>query len=511
MTDRIPPPIVMTSYQKAEKMEAIDAEGEFWIRDHERNIWMSFIAEDDKKMPIAEDDPASKDASRYETSENLNKLPGRIYEQLDTEPELDTHEGPISLLSIDRETLMEPLMIKTCQVKECDIGCNTTQDTHIPDPALENEPASLEETQNINMGSIYDKEIFDKNSFISITDANDSTGSELLRNGWECYGHGGWGDLIPSSFYPPPPLATPGEYPKCDTLAEYSLLRTPSVLILQLSSRARLRTYLNIIQPGMFPIVTILVQTSEVNIEGGVLKEVATAVTNSGPGMHMRSMTLTHRETGCAHTGAWTIIYVWTGHLSDFQLPVQKTKPIPRHIRDILGDDFGKEVEYDVLESWEYWDHQGVLVYKPRVRKTARVRINGKWVSVYHDLGRTPAVNWLDSPPLIFANEVVTLTVSEISRLLHISGSPLSSEKQLWMALPGGTASRVAEVLEPMVKSLKIRRRRTDLPPQPAPKVGSLIRRAPLNGGRLWCIDSNCTTCKKLEKPVIISKRTTSV
>ncbi len=123
-------------------------------------------------------------------------------------------------------------------------------------------------------------------------------------------------------------------------------------------------------------------------------------------------MTLTHQETGCAHTGAWTIIYVWTGHLSDFQLPVQKSKPIPRHIRDMLGDDFGKEVDYDVLESWDYWDHQGILVYKPRVRKTARVMIRGNWVLVYHDFGLTPAVDWTDPSPLIFANEVVTLTTT---------------------------------------------------------------------------------------------------
>ena len=64
---------------------------------------------------------------------------------------------------------------------EYDIGCNMIQGTHIPDPTLEIEPVSSEETQNTNMGSIYDKEISNKNSFISITDANDSTGSELLE------------------------------------------------------------------------------------------------------------------------------------------------------------------------------------------------------------------------------------------------------------------------------------------------------------------------------------------
>ena len=120
MTNRIPPPIVMTSYQKAEKIETIDAEGEFWIRNHERDIWMSFVAEDDKKMPIAEEDPASNDASRYETSESLNKPPGKIFEQLDTKPELDIHEEPISLISLDRK----PLMKKTGPAMEYDMGFN---------------------------------------------------------------------------------------------------------------------------------------------------------------------------------------------------------------------------------------------------------------------------------------------------------------------------------------------------------------------------------------------------
>ena len=102
MTNRIPPPIVMTSYQMAEKIEAIDAEGEFWIRNHERDIWMSFVAEDDKKMPIAGEDLASNDASGYETPKNLDESPGRIFEQLDAELELNIHEEPISLTSLDK-------------------------------------------------------------------------------------------------------------------------------------------------------------------------------------------------------------------------------------------------------------------------------------------------------------------------------------------------------------------------------------------------------------------------
>ena len=155
------------------------------------------------------------------------------------------------------------------------------------------------------------------------------------------------------------------------------------------------------------------------------------------------------------------MIYIWNGKLSGFELPIQKEKPTPKRIQDMLGEDFGEEVDYDEVESWKFWFPQGILVNKPKVRKTARVKIKGNWEPVFHDFGLTPAVAWMDKTPLIFAKEVVTLTVPEISRPLGISGSALSSEKQLWTALPGGAAPLFVAALKPLANCLKIRRRET--------------------------------------------------
>ena len=141
-------------------------------------------------------------------------------EQLDAELETSTREEPGSVMEFN---------MRVC--------------THILDPEVGTGPISIEEVQNTNVGSIYDKEVSDQLSLISVTDANDSTGNALLRAGWKYFGHGGYGDLIPSSFFLPPPLATPGIYPRYNTLAELSLLRKPSVLILQHILTCSLKTF----------------------------------------------------------------------------------------------------------------------------------------------------------------------------------------------------------------------------------------------------------------------------
>merc|ERR1712046_256814 len=94
------------------------------------------------------------------------------------------------------------------------------------------------------VGMVYEMKPSESFSFISVTDENDTTGSQLLREGWKCYGHGGFGEIFRPSSFPPPPVADPKIFPRCDTLSEYLLLRTPTLLLLQMSSRARLRPFL---------------------------------------------------------------------------------------------------------------------------------------------------------------------------------------------------------------------------------------------------------------------------
>ena len=144
----------MTSHQnfEAEKIEAVDAEGKFWSRDHERDIWISFAAEDDKEVshhPVTGKDPASYDASRYEIPKNLDESPCTILRQLDAELEINILEEPSSFT----DNVMKPCKEELSPCMEFDMK----QSTRILDPTVGTEPIGIKEIQNTNMGSIYDK------------------------------------------------------------------------------------------------------------------------------------------------------------------------------------------------------------------------------------------------------------------------------------------------------------------------------------------------------------------
>ena len=140
-------------------------------------------------------------------------------------------------------------------------------------------------------------------TFVSVTDANDSLGGVLLRRGWLCHGHGGKGDLIQTKDFPLLPPASPAQYPRYDNLADFTTIRTPDVLILQLATWDRLRIFLAVIQPGVVTTLVILLRAAEVAMGTGALKEIISAVKQSGPTVSMSSCTLTLQALGYPSTG----------------------------------------------------------------------------------------------------------------------------------------------------------------------------------------------------------------
>ena len=339
-------------------------------------------------------------------------------------------------------------------------------------------------------------------TFVSVTDANDSLGGALLQRGWICHGHGGKGDLIQTTDFPPPPLASPERCPRCDSLTDFTAIRTPDVLILQLAAWDQLRTFLAVIQPGIVTTLVILLRAAEVTMGAGAVKEIVSAVKQSGPTVSMSSCTLALQALGYPSTGAWTAILVWST-AGDAQHLLPTFSDIPsehgRSVSERLGDAFGDVVTVDVFEPAP--KHHPSHRAWSRVVKAGRVRIRGAWYTVFSPLGQLPAPDWLDRPPLLRRSElIVGLDAVNVARLFDLSARPSSPVELLWLALPGAGAALVANVLEPFTHLLRYQRRRPGVPGSFSRRtLHHQARRPPLRGGKWWCVDPGCATCKTLE------------
>ena len=115
-------------------------------------------------------------------------------------------------------------------------------------------------------------------TFASVTDANDTIGTELLRRGYVCHGHGGYGKLEYDIGSLPSTSTGQEGCPRCDTIAQLASIRTPDILVLQMSTHTRLRGLLPIIQPGMTPTVVILIRTDEITMGEGILRDIVDTV-----------------------------------------------------------------------------------------------------------------------------------------------------------------------------------------------------------------------------------------
>ena len=339
-------------------------------------------------------------------------------------------------------------------------------------------------------------------TFVSVTDANDSLGGALLQRGWICHGHGGKGDLIQTTDFPPPPLASPERCPRCDSLTDFTAIRTPDVLILQLAAWDQLRTFLAVIQPGIVTTLVILLRAAEVTMGAGAVKEIVSAVKQSGPTVSMSSCTLALQALGYPSAGAWTAIFVWST-AGDAQHLLPTFSDIPsehgRSVSERLGDAYGDVVTVDVFEPAP--QHHPSHRARSRVMKAGRVRIQGAWYTVFSSLGQLPAPDWLDRPPLLRRSElIVGLHAVDVARLFDLSARPSSPVELLWLALPGAGAALVANVLEPFTHLLRYQRRRPGVPGSFSRRtLHHQARRPPLRGGKWWCADSGCATCKTLE------------
>ena len=107
---------------------------------------------------------------------------------------------------------------------------------------------------------------------------------------------------------------------------------------------------------------------------------------------------------------------------------------------------------------------------------------------------------------------MVKLTTYDVAKLLETTGSPHSSGKQVWLAIPGQGALIAIDIATPLADLLSKRRRTTGaLPSRQKEKVTDHIHRPPLDGGRLWCISPDCATCNLLETKITTSKGEISV
>ena len=83
-------------------------------------------------------------------------------------------------------------------------------------------------------------------------------------------------------------------------------------LILQLATWDRLRIFLAVIQAGVVTTLVIFLRAEEVTMGTGALKEIISAVKQSGPTVFMSSWTLTLQALGYPSAGAWTAMLVWS-------------------------------------------------------------------------------------------------------------------------------------------------------------------------------------------------------
>ena len=188
---------------------------------------------------------------------------------------------------------------------------------------------------------------------MSVIDANDSLGGVLLRRGWLCHGHGGKGDLIQTTDFPLLPPASSAQYPRYDNLADFTTIRTPDVLILQLATWDRLRIFLAVIQPGVVTTLVILLRAAEVAMGTGALKEIISAVKQSGPTVSMSSCTLTLQALGYPSTGTWTSILVWSTAGGAQRLHPEFSDTSSERggsVGERLGDAFGDGITVEVFE-----------------------------------------------------------------------------------------------------------------------------------------------------------------
>ena len=131
---------------------------------------------------------------------------------------------------------------------------------------------------------------------------------------------------------------------------------------------------------------------------------------------------------------------------------------------------------------------EGVRFNRPRIHKTARVKDGSIWKTVYHNYGVVPIPDWIGDSPLIrIFGRIVKLRPHDIAKLLETTGSPHSSEKQVWLAIPGQGALEAISMVTFLANMLKKQRRTTSTPPSTQrEKMPDHIRRPPLDGGRLW-------------------------
>ena len=341
-------------------------------------------------------------------------------------------------------------------------------------------------------------------TFASVTDANDTIGTELLRRGYVCHGHGGYGELIHDIGSLPPTSTGPGSFPRCDTIAEIASIRTPDILVLQMSTHTRLHELLPIIQPGMTPTVVILIRTDEITMGEGILRDIVDTVKQSGRDMNLYSDTMVLKSLGYPCEGAWTFFFIWRGE-NTVEVPTKLPGTTGASVlRDHLGKAFGHYVETDQIEM-----KAGDTAPQHRPVKAGRARIQGSWYTVYSTAGLLPSVGWTEAPPMLWGECIVTLEPLEVARIFDLSAGTSCTAEQLWLAVPGKGAALLVGVLEPLVKNVRAERRRPG-PSKPcsSPSTPVHFERAKLEGGKWWCVIPTCSVCKRLTCSITHKSRT---
>ena len=344
-------------------------------------------------------------------------------------------------------------------------------------------------------------------TFASVTDANDAIGSELLRRGCVCHGHGGYGMLEYDTDSRSTTSTGPKSFPRCDTIAEIASIRTPDILVIQMSTPIRLRALLPIIQPGMTSTVVILVRTDEITIGEGILKDIVNTVKQSGQDMNLYSDTMVLKRLGYPCEGAWTYFFIWRGEntvVVPTKLPGTTGAGV---LRNHLGKPFGHHVETDQIEM-----KADCAAPRHRPVKAGRARIEGSWYTVYSTAGLLPSVSWSDAPPLLWGESIVTLEPQEVARLFELSASPLCTAEQLLLAVPRKGAALLTDALEPLIQSVRAYRRRPG-PPKPCspPSTPAHFAREKLEGGKWWCVVPTCTVCRRLTRSITHNGETKSL